>query len=190
MTERSIVLIDAENVIHGWRCYCARNNLSDKIDYKKLVARLADGTNLLRAYFYDGVEENIPPKKKSFLNALQNGGIQLRTKILKGRFHRCPSCGAENERLVQKGVDVSLATDILRHAWQQTCEVCIIVSGDEDYMDAINVAKDKGVKVWVASFHASLSRDLKNSADRTIYLDDIFREVRLEPTEAAPATKS
>lgn len=176
--EKSVVLIDAENVLKSWNTYCLNNHLNAKMDYVKLRDVLSHGTNLLRAYFYDGVSEAIPIKKKMFLEALQASGIQLRTKILKSRKERCFQCGALEERFVQKGVDVSLATDILRHAWQKSCDICIVVSGDEDYKDAIEVAKDKGVKIWVASFKQSLSKDLYHIADRVIFLEDVFADIK------------
>ena len=80
--EKSVVLIDAENVLCGWFDYCGDNNLREKIDYKKLIKKLSEETNLLRPYFYDAVPEHIPLKKKNFLKALQHQGVQLRTKIL------------------------------------------------------------------------------------------------------------
>jgi uncharacterized LabA/DUF88 family protein len=149
--ERSVVLIDGENVIRSWRSYCEEKGVFELVDYKKLIDKLSEGTNLLRAYFYDGVPEVIPVKKKNFHEALMAKGIQLRTRVLKIRRFSCANCKSVNERMVQKGVDVSLATDILRHAWQNTCEICIVVSGDEDYKDAIECAKDKGIKVWAST---------------------------------------
>ena len=181
MGEKSVVLIDAENVIRSWWNYCKENNVNVKIDYKKMIDVLSSGTNLLRAYFYDGVPENISVKKKNFLEALQNKGIQLRTKILKKRRFTCDNCKAITVKEIQKGVDVSLATDILRHAFQKTCEVCIVVSGDEDYKDAIDVVKDQGIKVWVASFKDSLSQELHLTADKTIFLEDIFESIKFSP---------
>jgi len=176
--EKSVVLIDAENVIKPWQKYCKDNNLNAKIDYKKLVFVLSEGTNLLRAYFYDGVLESIPLKKKGFLEALEKQGIQMRTKILKTRQTVCSKCSEVTVKNIQKGVDVSLATDILRHAFQHTCELCIVVSGDEDYCDAISVAKDIGIKVWVASFRPALSSKVERIADKVIFIEDIFDKVK------------
>lgn len=176
--EKSVVLIDAENVIKPWRKYCEEHQLQSKIDYKKLVEILSKETNLLRAYFYDGVAEEIPLKKKNFLEALEKRGIQLRTKILKIRHNTCKQCGNVSAKNIQKGVDVSLATDILRHAFQKTCEICIVVSGDEDYCDAISVAKDIGIKVWVASFKNALSSKVERTADKVIFIESIFDKVK------------
>lgn len=175
--EKSIVLIDAENILKSWQDYCNINNISRKIDYLKLVKRLSKGTNLIRAYFYGGTPEKISIRKKNFLNALQYQGIQLRTKVLKDRQNKCSKCGYIDYKQIQKGVDVSLATDILRHAWQRTCDICIVVSGDEDYKDAIECVKDKGIKVWVAAFRNSLSNELRKTADNVIFLDEIFEEI-------------
>jgi len=178
--EKSIVLIDAENVLRSWISYCRVKGEREKIDYVKLVDCVSEGTNLLRAYFYDGVQENLPVGKKNFMDALRRKGIQLRTKVLRGGSCVCGKCGHKEHSVVQKGVHVSLATDILRHAWQGTCEVCIVVSGDEDYKDAIECIKDKGLKVWVVSFKKSLSRELELSADRVIFIEDIFDEIKQE----------
>lgn len=176
--EKSLVLIDAENVLKSWQHYCNSKGIKEYIDYVRLTSKLTEGTNFLRAIFYDGIPENISVKKKNFHDALQHRGIQLRTKILKKREHVCTKCKNRDLRSVQKGVDVSLATDILRHAWQKSCDICIIVSGDEDYKDAIDCAKEKGLKIWIASFKSSLSSDLRKTADRTIFLEDIFDDIK------------
>jgi uncharacterized LabA/DUF88 family protein len=177
MNKVSVVLIDSGNVINGWWQYCHQNKFDEKIDYSKLINKLSEGTDLLRGYFYDGVPEYLPKSKLMFLEALQKQGIQLRTKVLKNRTQKCAKCGNIEQKTIQKGVDVSLATDILRHAWQQTCNICIVVSGDEDYKDAIECVKDKGIKVWVASFKSCLSFEMRKIADKMIFLDDIFNDI-------------
>lgn len=188
--EKSIVFIDAQNVLMGWRNYCIttgkvlppegasdkRIRISEKLDYKKLVDVLSANTNLLRAYFYDGVDEHIDVDKKNFLKAIGEQGIQTKTKVLKLRNFYCNSCKGIRQGRVQKGVDVALATDLLRHSSQNSCSICIVVSGDEDFADAISFAQDKGVKVWIASFKASLSPTLK--ADKKIYIESIFDKVK------------
>jgi len=184
--EKSVILIDGENVVKNWIKYCEQKRINAKIDYLKLVKRLSLGTNLLRAYFYDGVPDQIPPRKERFMQLLEANGIQLRTKVLKLKKNICPHCQNVEVKEIQKGVDVSLATDVLRHAWQETCDICIIVSGDEDYKDAVDCAKDKGVKVWVASFKHCLSANLRRSADKTIILDDIFEELIYTPDKRNP----
>lgn len=177
--EKSLILIDGENVKKSWQNCCKEKNILEKIDYIKLVNKLSENTNKLRAIFYDGLPEVIPVNKKNFLEALQKQGITIKTKILKHRINVCPNCKEKTDKYVQKGVDVSLACDIVRHAFQQTCDICIIVSGDEDYKDAIELAKDKGMKIWLASFKNSLSKDIQKSVDKTVFLDDIFDDIKM-----------
>ena len=90
MPERSLVFIDAENILHAWRKYCEQQGKNVKIDYAKLVKYLAKDTNLLRAYFYDGMPPNATIEKRKFHEALQHQGIQLRTKILRNKSETCP----------------------------------------------------------------------------------------------------
>ena len=63
---------------------------------------------------------------------------------MKKRNHYCENCKTSTTKQIQKGVDVSLATDILRHGFQKSCDICIIASGDEDYKDAMDLIKDIG----------------------------------------------
>lgn len=176
--EKSAIFIDAGNIIKSWWAYCEVNGLTDKIDYIKLVELLSKDTNLLRAYFYDGVPETISVKKKGFLQALEHKGVQLRTKVLKKRNHYCENCKTSTTKQIQKGVDVSLATDILRHGFQKSCDICIIASGDEDYKDAMDLVKDRGIKVWVSAFKDSLAPEVKRTADKVVLLDDVFDEIK------------
>jgi len=176
--EKSLVLIDAENVWNSWRNYCNKHNLDEKVDYVKLVDTLTKDTNKLRAIFYDAVPETIPKSKKEFIKAMENNNIQVNTKILKHRKVICSKCNAEIEKYVQKGVDIAIATDLLRHSFLKNCQICILVSGDEDYKDAVSVSKDMGMKVWIASFKDALSSDLRKVADKVIYLDDLFDSIK------------
>lgn len=176
--EKSIVLIDSENVLQSWRSYCKKNSLQEKIDYKKLVEKLTEGTSLVRPYFYDGVPPVIPPNKKKFLDSLSLQGFEVKTKIIKDRSYNCGSCHNRIQKMVQKGVDVALATDIIRHTEQLSTNICIVVSGDEDFLDAIKYVKDKGTKVWVCSFESCLSRELRRSADKFFAMEDLFEEVK------------
>src|SRR3989344_3728992 len=102
--EKSIVLIDAENVIRSWRAYCEEHGLDEKIDYKRLIDHLTKDTNFLRAYFYDGIQEASSAGKNRFHRSLQHIGIQIRTKILKKRTKRCSKCGNVDSMQIQKGV--------------------------------------------------------------------------------------
>ena len=49
---------------------------------------------------------------------------------------------------VEKGVDIMLATDMLKYAWDDLYDIGIVVSGDGDYTYAIKAIKEKtGVEI-------------------------------------------
>ena len=71
---------------------------------------------------------------------------------------------------VEKGVDIMLATDLLRFAWNDLYDVAILVSGDGDFAYALQAAKDRGKHVEVAAFSSNLSWELAQVADDREFL--------------------
>ena len=51
----------------------------------------------------------------------------------------CPHCGDHFDRQVQKGVDVGIATLLIKLAVQEKYERVILSAGDGDFEDAISV---------------------------------------------------
>lgn len=80
----------------------------------------------------------------------------------------------------EKGVGVSLAIEMLVHAFNKNYDVGIIVAGDEDYLKLITEVKRAGAKVEIAYFSQSLSTKLKQSGIRLILLEDILDEIKLD----------
>lgn len=42
----------------------------------------------------------------------------------------------------------------------------------------MDLIKDRGIKVWVSAFKESLSPEVKRTADKVIFLDDIFNKIK------------
>ncbi len=155
-TDRIVILIDGNNILMG------AHKMGFRVDYARLVDVLKSDDKLIRAYFFDGLDVNPDPKKEAFLDALRSHGITVMTRPLRYR--------SDGSRY-QKGVDVALATELLALCLQGACDTAIIVSGDADYAHAIDRVKATGKKVYCASWKASLSKDLRQVADRIIILD-------------------
>jgi uncharacterized LabA/DUF88 family protein len=142
---RTIVFIDGQNLYHGakdaWRPkppvgYSKYSYPS--YDVEKLAQCLVirvTGRVLSQIRFYTGVPDpNLGPTEylwHSFwtnkLRYLQNRGVE----IYKGRINYKQ----------EKGVDVSLAIDLVRLTYEQQYEVAIIVSQDYDFGPAVRLAK-------------------------------------------------
>jgi len=64
-----------------------------------------------------------------------------------------------------KRVDIALVTDLLSHAYRDNFDIAVLVSGDEDFVPAVNAVTAEGKIVVVWAFSAALSPALRRSAD-------------------------
>ena len=144
---RTIVFIDGQNLYHmaktawigttaavpnpyGWPSY----------DVEKLAAVLVSrdpGRVLSDIRFYTGVPDRSNRPERNFwhdfwsnkIRSLESNGVY----VYRGRV----SVGGQ-----EKGVDVSLALDLVRATYEQRYEVAIIVSQDSDFGPAVNLARE------------------------------------------------
>ena len=107
--------------------------------------------------------------QQKFLSALYNNPyLEIRLGTSKPR----------GDTAVEKGVDIMLATDMLRFAWNDLYDVAVLVSGDGDFAYAVQAVKDMGKYVEVAAFTSNLSWDLAQTADnREFFTPDYFTEL-------------
>lgn len=178
--DRLMIFIDGANVLKGWSTYCFQNKIQKRVDYGKLIEHLSSGHKLIRPYFYDAVPDPQTGNKFKFLDKLHSLGITISTKIVQKRNKSCKKCGATDIVDVQKGVDVALVTDLMSLCFEDAYDLAIVVSGDNDFSDAVKYIKSKGKKCWVAAFKGSLSGELKRTCDRVIAIDDIIDNVSLD----------
>jgi uncharacterized LabA/DUF88 family protein len=77
----------------------------------------------------------------------------------------------DEQRREQKEVDVALACEMLAHAFRDNYDVAVLVSGDRDFLPAIQHVQASGKRVEVAAFSNAASEEMKRSADRFHELD-------------------
>ena len=188
--KKSMIFIDASNLLGGWWTYCKGNGfisidnktnrqiLSKKIDYQKLISEIAKNTDFIRGYFYNSVDEPVDSKKQGFFDKLRSLEVTIVTKKLRHKIVKCKHCQKEDFNVpYQKGVDVALVTEFISLATEKAYEIGIVVSGDNDFVDAINYVKSKGIKVWVASFANCLGEDAMRAVDKVIQLDKLINNI-------------
>ena len=135
---RTIVLVDGQNLFHlareAWGPTPPYNYPS--YDVGKLAEALVflrPGRTVEEVRFYTGVpHQSADPFWNGFwrskLRHLRNQGIH----VYRGRINS----GGE------KGVDVSLALDLVRATYEQRYDAAIIVSQDADFGPAVNLSKE------------------------------------------------
>jgi len=156
---RVAVFIDGNNLFHAARFH----NLD--IDYNKLLRILLGDGRLLRAFFYTGVDAGAE-RQQGFLLWMRRNGFRVVQKELKTFYD-----GSRKANL-----DVEIAVDMLSLAGQY--DTAVLVSGDEDFVYAINAVAYKGCRVEVAGFRSNTAPRLIDVADFFIDLGEIGDIIR------------
>jgi uncharacterized LabA/DUF88 family protein len=179
--DRVMIFIDGSNLFHSFKEF----RPGAKYSVKKLIDKLVKGRRLIRAYYFGS--EKIPPSQgqTKFYDAIRYEGIDVTTRPIKTRTHKtkCPECEHEwnTTTYVEKGVDVMLVTRMLSFAFKNVYDVAILVSGDEDYVSAVEEIRNLGKRVEIASFMKSISPNLRKIADVAGFtaLDEIADDIKI-----------
>ncbi len=161
MNRRVMIFIDGSNFYHGIRDVLGRVN----IDYQCLVKKLIDKRDLVRVYYYipiinrDEAEEQFKMQQKflAYLQDIPYFHIKYGQLVRQGLV------------LVEKRIDVQIAVDMVRYAAQDYLDVAILISGDRDFVPAVEAVKDMGKQVELAFFASQTSTELRNISD--IFID-------------------
>ncbi len=182
--ERVCIFIDGSNLYHSLEENCNRADL----DFSALIAKLTKGRHLHRAYYYNILQD---PERRG--QAYQDQQKFLASLYAVPRLEvRLGTSKYRGDQLVEKGVDIMLATDLLQLAWEDRYDVGILVSGDGDFGYAVQKVKDAGKHVEVAAFPTNLSSDLAHASDDRHpfdreYFHELWVTARKPPPQAAPS---
>jgi uncharacterized LabA/DUF88 family protein len=160
---RVAVFIDGNNLFHA-----ARFHTID-IDYNKLLRILLGDGRLLRAFFYTGVDAGAE-RQQGFLLWMRRNGFRVVQKELKTFYD-----GTRKANL-----DVEIAVDMLSLAGRY--DTAVLVSGDEDFVYAVNAVAYKGCRVEIAGFRSNTAPRLIDVADFFIDLGEIAELIRKDIT--------
>lgn len=144
---RTLVLIDGQNLYHlaklAWasgRGETSSTYAWPSYDVEKLASALVSrtaGRHLQEIRFYTGVPDPKAGERQSFWHGFWSNKLRyLRSQgihVYRGRV---------NLGQQEKGVDVSLALDLVRATYEQRYDVAIIVSQDADFGPAVRLAKE------------------------------------------------
>lgn len=200
--EKLMIFIDGSNLFKQSQRYEREHGINAKVDLLKLRNKLSEGYNLIRAYFYGSIPvvdkedfdlEDEEERKKlhelekqindqiRFYHWLMYEGFEVKFFPLRKRSKtiHCPSCeeDTDTEVFMEKGVDVSLVTDMLDQSANNSYDVVMLVAGDLDYREALERIKQKGTKVKIAFFRCYTTGELVRCVDEFIDIEDILDDV-------------
>jgi len=163
----AILFIDGSNFYHNSKSIVKKNK---RVDLNCLAEFICDKFDLdLKQIRYYNAVPDIKDNKEiyynhlSFLDKLKKEGIIVRTRKLKYI--------KKLKLKVEKGVDVLIASDMIRKSLvEKECKVCILISGDADFVPSMQIIKNAGYEVIVCSPRDGFSNELRQGRFRYLIL--------------------
>ncbi len=169
---RVMVFIDYRNINNSVRY------LDDSLtmDLAALVKKLVGKRNLVGAYVFDARKMYTDSSDETIAmhNSLREQGFRVIAR---------ESLTLKDGHTEQKEVDVSMACEMLEHALNNHYDVAIVVSGDRDFVPAIQKVQTAGKRVEVAAFDDVFNEESRRSADRFFRLNEIPFMEMISPFE-------
>jgi len=139
---------------------------SCKVNYGELLRYLADdseGRAIKVAYAYVPIDPRREHAMDETISDLWSSGYIVRSKVgtQVGNSYKCD-------------FDVEMTLDMVRTAFDIGPDIAVIASGDSDFIPVVELLRNKGIRVEVASFARSMSRMLDNRCSGSIYLDTLI----------------
>lgn len=127
---------------------------SVQIDFSKLSTYLAEDSPILRTYYYNCMpyksanptsgESNRYNNMQRFITSLENLD-HYEVKLGKLEYRGRKEDGSP--LFQQKRVDILLGCDLVLLSAKQRIEKAILITGDSDFIPAIQIAKNEGVEI-------------------------------------------
>lgn len=165
-SRRVLIFADSDNTV------IAAQSFNRKLDWLKIRDYLADpseGREIIEMVIYVGLpparerfEEQRKTKEKFIYWARSNGFLVV-TREGKAK-------GDEYE----SNVDIVMAMDAVELALEMRPDIVVLVTGDSDFAYLAEKLRRRGMRVEVASVEQSLGNELKNAANSTVDLIEIF----------------
>lgn len=158
-----------------------------RVDYDRLASWITQhvgGTGAMfgGAYYYVGVSAGAPPLVEGFLKGLElRPGYFVKREPRVRRTGRCNVCGGEYEYTTEKRVDTRLVADLIHYAANGAYDAAVLVSGDDDFVPAVEAVNAIGKQVWVATWSAEeLSTDLRVRCFGHIHLSEGIQAFKVD----------
>ncbi|OPY53797.1 MAG: NYN domain protein [Methanosaeta sp. PtaU1.Bin060] len=143
-----------------------------KIDLAKFSDILCGDYERLRTYYYNCMPyQSCPPteEERRRFAAMDKFVYTLRKlprfEVKLGRL------GCIGGEFIQKRVDIALAVDLVRLSCERIIGKAVVVTGDSDFVPAIEAAKEAGVLVVLYYSPSSIHDELLSAVDESVVMD-------------------
>lgn len=143
--------------------------ISYQIDVPRLARVLAQqppGYLLNKLRFYTSPSPRVNPAQQVFFEALRGSSA---VELILGR-HESRGGGSYH---VEKETDVNMSVDMVVGAYENHYDVAMLLSGDTDYVRAVQAVRNKGKRVIWAHFETQThSCELSQICDESLLLTE------------------
>lgn len=171
--ERVIILIDGSNF------YYSTAKKGKKVNFQKLVKELIGNRSLVNVCYYVAPLDIEVDREKywshqRFLDKLRQ---MPKFKVVLCALKKIKADDGKYVYIV-KGDDVKMSNTLLMGGVDNLYDTAIVISGDEDFIDSINIVRKRyKKKIGNAYFSKSSSSNLRKACDFTINLDKILDKI-------------
>lgn len=153
------MFIDGNNWYHNVKSIVKKPR---EIDFLKLSKEIEKkfSLDITEVRYYNSIPdielgEEVYYKHMIFLAKLKQKGIIVNTAKLK-------KIKSEGKSLrVEKGIDVLIAVDMIKKTLlDKSCDACVLISGDSDFVPVMKLIKERGKEVLTTSVIKGYAREL------------------------------
>lgn len=143
-----------------------------KIDLAGFSEILCGDYERLRTYYYNCMPYQSSPPTDEERRRFASMDKFVYTLRKLPRFEvKLGRLGCVGGEFVQKRVDIALAADLVRLSCGRMIQKAVLVTGDSDFLPAIEAAKEAGVLVTLYYSRSSIHDELLSAVDESAVID-------------------
>lgn len=178
--KKGMLFIDGSNVYHDWTAGSSGKQLSIEKYIDTVKTKFPD-LDFVRTYYFTSEAASNKPFLYS-VNRLPyceviTGRLQAKKIDLKRHSVDCPNCKnaitSSITTYVDKGTDVNIAVEMLRHSFNNGYDTAILASRDADFASVVRIIKSLSHNVELVVFETAkdYAHELTDCVDRVVILD-------------------
>lgn len=162
----AIIFIDGSNWYHNSKNIIKPGNI-DFVKLSKFICNRFD-LKLKEVRYYNSIPDIADGEKTyyshiGFLEKLKKQGIIVSTRKLKRIL--------KEKLVIEKGIDVLISADMIKKSLvDRECDVCILISGDADFIPVMEIIKETKMEAITCSVLQGYARELLQGKFRYLIL--------------------
>lgn len=176
--KKAMLFIDGSNLFYDWKAA----NPAHQLDIEKYIEYIKmqyKDMEFVRTYYFISETANnglfLKQINKIPFCQVITGRLQEKTVKIEQRHNlMCSNCNNLIEGTIttriDKGTDVNIAVEMLKHAYNGAYDTAVLVSRDADFAGVVKIIKDLGKNVELVLFDASKN----NAQELTETVDNVM----------------